>query len=66
MFQESIYLCENRCALCDNKTKDQIKKANQVEKLLSLVNMVSIKNGGQPFTNEIFTELKVKLPFVST
>ena len=46
--------------LFDNKTKDQAKKAGQLHQLLSLVNMVIAQNGGKPFTNEIFTELKVR------
>nr|GEW97742.1 immune-associated nucleotide-binding protein 9-like [Tanacetum cinerariifolium] len=44
--------------LYDNKAKDQTKKENQVWKLLSLVNMVSKRNSSQPYTNEIFTDLK--------
>ncbi|PWA40248.1 P-loop containing nucleoside triphosphate hydrolase [Artemisia annua] len=56
--KEILNLCGNRCVLFDNKTKDQTKKENQVRQLLSLVNMVSKRNGGQPYTNEIFTELK--------
>ncbi|GKD63107.1 immune-associated nucleotide-binding protein 9-like protein [Tanacetum coccineum] len=55
---ETLYLCGNRCVLFDNKTKDQTKNENQVRNLLSLVNMVSKRNSGQPYTNEIFTELK--------
>ncbi|CAH1442633.1 unnamed protein product [Lactuca virosa] len=56
--QETLNLCGNRCVLFDNKTKDPTKKSNQVQKLLSLVNTVSKNNGGKPYTNEMFTELK--------
>lgn len=47
--------------LFDNKTKDEIKRLHQVKELLSLVNMVSSRNGGKPYSNEIFSEIKVKL-----
>nr|GEW95927.1 immune-associated nucleotide-binding protein 9-like [Tanacetum cinerariifolium] len=56
--KETLYLCGNRSVLYDNKAKDQTKKENQVWKLLSLVNMVSKRNSSQPYTNEIFTDLK--------
>ncbi|KAI3763086.1 hypothetical protein L1987_53536 [Smallanthus sonchifolius] len=55
---ETLSLCGNLYVLFDNKTKDKTKRSDQVKKLLSLVNMVSIKNGGNLYTNEIFTEIK--------
>ena len=54
-------MCENRVVLFDNKTKDEMKKVNQVQQLLSLVNKVIAQNGGQPYTDEIFAEVKVCL-----
>jgi hypothetical protein len=45
--------------LFDNKTKDERKRVEQVQQLLSLVNMVIAHNGGQPYTDELFAELKV-------
>jgi hypothetical protein len=45
--------------LFDNKTKDESKRVEQVQQLLSLVNMVIAHNGGQPYTDELFAELKV-------
>ncbi|KAE8679239.1 protein AIG1-like isoform X3 [Hibiscus syriacus] len=51
-------LCENRLVLFDNKTMDETKRVEQVQDLLSLVNMVIEKNGGQPYTDELFAELK--------
>ncbi|KAL9432456.1 hypothetical protein AB3S75_027483 [Citrus x aurantiifolia] len=56
--KEILKLCDNRCVLFDNKTKDAAKRTEQVRKLLSLVNFVIVQNGGQPYTNEIFAELK--------
>ncbi|KAJ9559748.1 hypothetical protein OSB04_004908 [Centaurea solstitialis] len=57
-YWEILRLCGNRFVVFDNKTKDETKKADQVQQLLSLVNMVLEKNGGEPYTNEIFTDLK--------
>ncbi|PWA83680.1 hypothetical protein CTI12_AA165580 [Artemisia annua] len=56
--KETLSLCNNRCVLFDNKTKNETIRSNQVRKLLSLVDAVSRKNGGKPYTNEIFTEVK--------
>ncbi|KAI3684576.1 hypothetical protein L6452_33800 [Arctium lappa] len=56
--KEILCMCGNRFVVFDNRTKDETKKANQVQRLLSLVNMVLEKNGGEPYTNEIFTDLK--------
>ncbi|KAK1553749.1 hypothetical protein Q3G72_003050 [Acer saccharum] len=53
-------LCRNRRVLFDNNTSDETKKAEQVGKLLSLVNMVIAQNGGQPYTDEWFAELKMQ------
>ncbi|XP_058765176.1 immune-associated nucleotide-binding protein 9-like [Vicia villosa] len=56
--KEILSLCENRCVLFDNKTKDEKKQLEQVQQLLSYVNMVVSKNDGQPYTNELFSKLK--------
>ncbi|XP_031262832.1 immune-associated nucleotide-binding protein 9-like isoform X1 [Pistacia vera] len=53
-----LALCENRRVLFDNKTKDETKRAKQVGELLSLVNRVIAQNGGQPYTDKIFAEVK--------
>ena len=45
--------------LFDNKTKDAATRTEQVGKLISLVNSVILENGGQPYSDEIFAELKV-------
>lgn len=59
--QEILSLCENRRVLFDNKTKDEFKRAEQVQQLLSLVNMVIVQNGGKPYTDELFVELQVSV-----
>lgn len=59
--QTIISLCENRCVLFDNKTKDEKKRSEQVQELLSFVNMIVAKNHGRPYTDELFTKLKVEI-----
>lgn len=61
MLQEILALCNNRYVLFDNKTKDERKRLKQVEQLLSLVNKVVAQNGGKPYMDELFTELKVNV-----
>ncbi|ESW20792.1 hypothetical protein PHAVU_005G015200 [Phaseolus vulgaris] len=56
--KDILILCDNRKVLFDNNTKDKEKQLRQVQQLLSIVNMVISHNGGKPFTNELFKELK--------
>ncbi|KAJ4951220.1 hypothetical protein NE237_028052 [Protea cynaroides] len=57
-FQEILRLCRNRVVLFDNKTKDETKRVQQVQQMFSLVNMVVAENGGRPYSDEFFVELK--------
>lgn len=52
--------------LFDNKTKSEMKRAEQVQQLLSLVNGIIMQNGGQPYTDELFTELKVLINHIDS
>ncbi|CAL1409905.1 unnamed protein product [Linum trigynum] len=56
--KEILSLCKNRKVLFDNKTKDEFKRASQVDELLALVNNVVMQNGGRPYTNDIFVEMQ--------
>ncbi|XP_062029620.1 immune-associated nucleotide-binding protein 9-like [Rosa rugosa] len=56
--KEILGLCGNRCVVFDNKTTDESKRIEQVQRLLSLVNSVIAQNGGRPYTDEKFTEVK--------
>ncbi|XP_004150153.1 immune-associated nucleotide-binding protein 9 [Cucumis sativus] len=56
--KDILALCQNRCVLFDNKTKDEGRKVGQVQQLLSLVNGIVMQNGGQPYSDELFSELK--------
>ncbi|XP_049408642.1 immune-associated nucleotide-binding protein 9-like [Solanum stenotomum] len=58
--QEVLAICQNRVVLFDNRTKDPIKKADQLKELLEQVNLVVEKNGGKPYTNDLFKEFKVR------
>ncbi|KAJ8436429.1 hypothetical protein Cgig2_013470 [Carnegiea gigantea] len=48
-----LEVCKNRCLLFDNKTKKKSKKAEQLQKLLKLVDAVVEENGGQPYTHKL-------------
>lgn len=61
LIQKVLHFCKNRVVLFDNKTKDATRQAEQVQQLLSLVNLVVAENGGQPYSDEFFKELKVKM-----
>ncbi|GAY69341.1 hypothetical protein CUMW_271210 [Citrus unshiu] len=51
---------------CPKPLKDEAKRTEQIWKLLSLVNSVAVQNDGQPYTDDIFVELKLLfLPFVN-
>ncbi|XP_030468035.1 immune-associated nucleotide-binding protein 9-like [Syzygium oleosum] len=56
--KDILLLCENRKVLFDNKTKDETKRIEQVQHLLSLVNMVMVSNDGKPYTDDLFVEMK--------
>ncbi|KAL9252993.1 Immune-associated nucleotide-binding protein 9-like protein [Drosera capensis] len=56
--QKILAACNNRRVLFDNRTKDERKKAAQRKELLSLVDMVMEENGGRPYANEFFAQLK--------
>ncbi|KAI3867914.1 hypothetical protein MKX03_011613 [Papaver bracteatum] len=53
-----IKLCGKRVVLFDNKTMLEKKKKKNVESLMSLVNLLIAHNNGQPYTNELFEEMK--------
>ncbi|KAL7118280.1 hypothetical protein ACP275_03G126400 [Erythranthe tilingii] len=56
--KETLEMCGNRCVLFDNRTRDHLKKREQLKELLSLVNDVVENNGGKPYIDEVFIELK--------
>ncbi|MBA0765330.1 hypothetical protein Gotri_014547, partial [Gossypium trilobum] len=56
--KDVLLLCGHRFVLFDNKTEDKTKRGKQVDDLVSLVNMVIAQNGGKPYYDELFVELK--------
>lgn len=56
--KDILAACKGRYVVFDNKTKSGTKKAEQVNKLLDLVNEVIDQNGGQPFTHSLFLSNK--------
>ena len=61
--QKVVQLCKNRVVLFDNKTKDPRIRTKQLETLLDVVDSVSANNGGNPFTDQMLTRLKVMLKY---
>uniref|UniRef100_A0A7C9CUS8 AIG1-type G domain-containing protein n=2 Tax=Opuntia streptacantha TaxID=393608 RepID=A0A7C9CUS8_OPUST len=56
--QKLFEVCKNRRVVFDNRTKEIHKKAEQLQKLLKLVDEVLEENGGQPYTHVFFEEMK--------
>ncbi|CAA3024123.1 immune-associated nucleotide-binding 9 [Olea europaea subsp. europaea] len=56
--KDTLQMCGNRYVLFNNKTKDNYQKSEQLKILLSRVNEVVDKNGGKPYTDKLFVELK--------
>lgn len=59
--QGTLSMCGERRVLFDNKTKDPKKVADQLSNLLLHVNFVVEKNGGKPYTSDLFKDLKVRI-----
>nr|XP_043635291.1 immune-associated nucleotide-binding protein 9-like [Erigeron canadensis] len=64
--KEILLLCGNRRVLFENRTKDPVKKAKQVQELLSLVNTLLEKNGGKPYSCKMFTQEKQLIEIIET
>ncbi|GFQ00579.1 putative protein phloem protein 2-like a3 [Phtheirospermum japonicum] len=58
LLKETLRMCGNRCVLFDNRTNDASKKSKQLNELLSLVDVVVYNNGGKPYTDELFAQMK--------
>lgn len=59
--QEVIKLSGNRMVLFDNRTHDEGKKAEQVHKLLFLVDKIRKTHHGDAYTDDMYHEIKVKV-----
>lgn len=56
--KEILRACKNRKVLFDNTTKNEKKKEAQRQELLTLVDKVVEENGGVPYTNPVFSEIR--------
>ncbi|XP_015168400.1 protein AIG1-like [Solanum tuberosum] len=61
LLKETLAMCENRVVLFDNKTQNQIKRAEQLRELLFEVNLVVEENDGKPYTNNLFKKFKANV-----
>jgi hypothetical protein len=57
--QKLVKLCADRVVLFENKTKDEVHKKEQLKKLLRAVNSVISNTNGIPFSNKMFSQIKV-------
>ncbi|XP_020245487.1 immune-associated nucleotide-binding protein 9-like isoform X2 [Asparagus officinalis] len=55
-----LQLCKNRVMLFNNSTQDVDRRAIQLKQLLSLVDLIAADNGGKPFSDDIFEQLKIE------
>ncbi|XP_006653435.2 immune-associated nucleotide-binding protein 9-like [Oryza brachyantha] len=56
--QNILKLCTNRVVLFDNKTIDDHNCQTQLKRLLDAVDLVISSNNGNPFSNEMFTNIQ--------
>ncbi|PKU82174.1 hypothetical protein MA16_Dca023407 [Dendrobium catenatum] len=56
-------MCKNRIIVFDNTSKDMIKREEQVNELLSLVEFVIVENGENSYSNKTFAEHKEEVLF---
>jgi len=56
--QNIVELCQNRVVVFDNVTEDRMRQAQQLDKLLDVVDSVCANNGGKPFSDQMFTRIK--------
>ncbi|KAL0541785.1 hypothetical protein IC582_021842 [Cucumis melo] len=66
--KDIIAASKNRCLVFNNKTKNETKKIEQVEKLIEMVHGVVQQNGGKAYTHGLFSNVKfeAKLQDVKT
>ncbi|KAH9330391.1 hypothetical protein KI387_002499 [Taxus chinensis] len=58
--QALLNQCHMRMVLFNNKTKSAVKKAKQVTELMKQLDIILAKNGGQPYSNELFREAQAR------
>ncbi|CAI9115072.1 OLC1v1015907C1 [Oldenlandia corymbosa var. corymbosa] len=56
--QDLLEDCGNRKIVFNNRAKDEETKAQQRQQLLDLIANILVKNGGKPYTHEIYEQFK--------
>ncbi|CAI9115077.1 OLC1v1015911C1 [Oldenlandia corymbosa var. corymbosa] len=56
--QDLLEDCGNRKIVFNNRAKDEETKAQQRQQLLHLIANILVKNGGKPYTHEIYEQFK--------
>lgn len=64
--QALLNQCNKRMVLFNNKTKSATKKTNQTTELLKHIDNIIAKNGGQPYSNELFHEAQARAEKLSS
>lgn len=59
LVQDTLIKCGNRTVVFNNWVEDEEKLSKKREELLSLVETVVEVNGGKPYTNDLFYQIKV-------
>jgi len=57
--QEIIRVCGGRVLLIDNKSSDEMQQHTQLSKLFDAVDSLTARNGGKPFSNQMFAQIQV-------
>jgi hypothetical protein len=57
--QDVVKTCGDRVVLFDNRTVDAQHQQDQLKKLMDAVDSVISSHGGLPFSNQMFSQIKV-------
>ena len=57
--QETIRVCGGRVLLFDNKSSDEMQQHKQLSELFDAVDSLTTRNGGKPFSNQMFAQIQV-------
>jgi len=64
--QETIWVCGGRVLLFDNKSSDEMQQHKQLSELFDAVDSLTTRNGGKPFSNQMFAQIQVDKSLCTT
>ena len=66
--QETIRVCGGRVLLFDNKSSDEMQQQQhkQLSELFDAVDSLTARNGGKPFSNQMFAQIQVDKSLCTT